>query len=166
MPETTLDLLYLMAEVSIATVALSGITMVLAVSNVDLTDQRAALIGAQLRLAFIVTAFSIFPLLLLQFDLSGSGLWRMGSAGYFAAVAVNIIWSLRTPASLAELPGHAGRLVGVTAVSAISLLSLNLWLAKSWPYLTQLCVAWSVSTLLFLGFIHEVLGSGRERGGR
>ena len=158
MPEEAQDLLYLMAEISIATVALSGITMVLAAANVALTDQRASVIAIQLRMAFIVTAFSLFPLLLVNYGLSGARLWIIASIGYVLAVAVNLLWSLVTPTSLSKLGKSPGRLVGFTGVSAMALRPLNLWLAESWPYLTQLCIAWSTSTLLFLGFIHEVLG--------
>lgn len=157
MTDATIDLLYLIAEVSIATVALSGITMVLAVTNLSLTIERASLIGVQLRMAFVVTAFAIFPLLLIHFGLSGAKLWLWASIGYLLAVGFNILWSLVTPARLSKLPKIARFMVAVTAATAIFLLCVNIWLTTSWPYVTQLCFGWASSTFLFLNFIHEVL---------
>lgn len=162
MSETASNLLYLMAEISIATVALSGITMVLAVTNAGLTRQRAALISIQLRMAVVVTACSIFPLLLVLFDLPGDIFWRVASGFYLLSVFANTASRLSGPASLSVLSRSAAILVRCTALSAITLLPLNLWLATSWPYLTQLCIAWSVSTLIFLGFIHEVLSDAQD----
>lgn len=159
MPEDTLDMLQLLAEVSIATVALSGITMVLAVTNLELTDRRAALIGLQLRLAFIVTAFSVFPLLLLHYGLTGRILWISASAIYLSAVVTNLVWSSKNQNWVSQLPTVARRISVFTAISAVVLLLFNLWRAMPWPYLTQLYIGWGCSTLLFLGFIHDVLKS-------
>jgi uncharacterized membrane protein len=131
--------------------------MVLAVTSLTLTDQRAALIGIQLRMAFIVTAFSMLPLLLVQYGLSGQVLWMAASAGYLAGVVANLIWSSVNQTSISRLPPNARVLAATTGVSAMALLLFNLWQAVPWPYLTQLCIGWSCSTLLFLGFIHEVL---------
>lgn len=157
-------MLYLLAEVSIATVALSGITMVLAVTNLKLTDQRAALIGIQLRMAFIVTAFSLFPLLLLQYGLSDQILWVTASAVYLSAVLANLAWSAKNQNWISQLPTGARRISAVTAMTAVVLLLLNTWQATPWPYLTQLYIGWGCSTLLFLGFIHDVLKSEANSG--
>lgn len=151
------DLLYLMAEISIATMAFSGITMVLAVSSVSLNAKHAGQIGLQLRMAFIVTAFSILPLLLSHYRLDEEELWRIASFAYVLAVLANLLYMAFNESSRALLPNKTGLLAQFTGVSAIVLLFLNLWLATSWPYLTQLFIAWCTSTMLFLAFIHEVL---------
>ena len=63
------------------------------------------------------------------------------------------------------LPPKSARLVLVAAVGAFLLLPANLWLAESWPYLVQLCLAWTISMALFIRFIYEVLSEKRESGG-
>ena len=163
MPESSYDLLYLMAEVSIATVALSGITMVLAVSSVKLNTARASQISIQLRMAFIVTTFSIFPLLLQHYGLNDRLLWQTASIGYIIGVALNLLWNTFGHSSKLKLPRSSQLLVGLTGTSAFILLSLNIWLATTWPYVTQLFIAWSTSTMLFLSFILEVLSSDDQQ---
>jgi len=150
-------MLYLMAEVSIATVALSGITMVLAVTNLELTNQRAALIGIQLRMAFIVTAFSVLPLLLTHYVPTEQVLWIGASIFYLLAVIANLVWSINNQNWISQLPPGAKKLSALTAISAVVLLLFNVWRTMPWPYLTQLFIGWSCSTLLFLDFIHDVL---------
>jgi len=52
-----------------------------------------------------------------------------------------------------------GRIAGV---SALTLMTLNLWLAVPWPYLVQLMIALVVSILLFLDFIYQILIENAE----
>ena len=74
------EYLFLFTEVAIATVALSEITMVLAISGKRLTVTSVNQIATQLRMAFYVTLFSILPLLLDQLQLEPAYTWRITSA--------------------------------------------------------------------------------------
>ena len=69
------DYLTLFAEVAIAVAALSGIIMVLAVSGRRLSKEQVAQIATQLRMALIVTVYSLLPLLLVNVDIEGAALW-------------------------------------------------------------------------------------------
>jgi len=165
MDSDTRDLLYLIAEVSIATVALSGITMVVAISGLKLNVHRTGQITVQLRMAFIVVAFSLLPLLLLQFDLLEDLLWRIATGSYILTIVYVMIRSVMQAEGYDRLPPKSAPLVVITAIGAFTLLPLNLWLATSWPYMTQLCLGWAVSMGLFIRFIYEILSEKRESGG-
>ncbi len=156
------EFLYLIAQVAIATVTLSGITMMLAISGRSLDEARHRQILNQLRMASLVTTLSIFPLLLDLLGVNGQALWRVTSGTYLVVVII-----LYAYAFINKL-GAIGALVlrlpsNVTATSALILLSANLWYAVPWPYLLQLFIAWNASMVLFLLFIGEILGVvGRE----
>ncbi len=150
------QLLYLVAEISIATVALSGITMFLAVSNMRLEIIRASLINTQLAMAFAVTIFSVIPLFLAQFGFAATTFWRIASALYL--IGVICLWIHAGILSRREeVRLKPAKLAIFAASSAIILLTLNFWLASSWPYILQLLIAWISSMVLYLGFIKRVL---------
>ncbi len=163
MSPDTQSLLYLIAEVSIATVALSGITMVLAVSGSQLKEERANQIATQLRMASIVVACSLLPLLLNEFKLSEALVWRGATGAYILLIIYVMVRGIMRAESYTGLPPKSARLVMVAAIGAVSLLPMNLWLAQGWPYITQLFFGWAVSMALFLEFIHIVLSERRER---
>jgi hypothetical protein len=164
MNSATQDLLYLMAEVAIATVALSGITMMLAISGMQLDAQRSAQITTQLRMAFIVVALALLPLLLLQFELNDALLWRIATGVYLLVIVYVTVRSALGSESYDRLPRDTAALVAIPGVGAFTLLPLNLYLAQSWPFLTQLCLAWGVSMALFIRFIYQVLADKRAQG--
>ena len=72
------QLLVLTSEVSIATVALSGIVMILATTNLELSFDKSARILGQLNMASVVTIFAMIPLFLNHLDISQVALWRIG----------------------------------------------------------------------------------------
>ena len=156
MDSATEELLYLVAEISIATVALSGITMFLAVSNMKLDIPRSSLINTQLRMAFAVTVFSVIPLFIAQFDLLSSTFWRFTSALYLMGIAY--LWIQAGVLSRGEKERLKPAKIAIFAAStAVILLTLNLWLATAWPYMLQLLIAWTSSMILYLGFIQAAL---------
>ena len=159
------DYLSLFAEIAIATVALSGIIMVLAVSGRKLSRVRVVLIATQLRIALIVTVFSLLPLLMTNFDLGPESIWRIASALYIGAMLyVGVSLSRGRETYGRNLP-RKGQIAGTIAgVSALILMTLNLWLAVPWPYLVQLMIALVVSILLFLDFIYQILVENAEDG--
>jgi hypothetical protein len=165
MDAETLDLLYLMGEVSIATVALSGITMVLAVSGLKLTDHRVGQITIQLRMAFLVVAFSILPLVLLQFELAEGLLWRLVTGSYLLVIFVLLIRFRMQAEGYESLPPSSVPIAVIASIGALTLLPLNLWLAESWPYMVQLFIGWAVSMGLFIRFMYEILSERRDQGG-
>ena len=148
------DLLYLMAEVSIATVALSGITMVLATSTSVLTPERVAEITIQLRMASVVTVFCLFPLVAFYWGLDQRVLWRLSSGLYLTTLLGIFYWNYRHPL---QLPTDFICLGGAVGLVALLLLGANVWFGEAWPHLTQLFLGWLGSLFLFLVFIHEVL---------
>ena len=156
------DYLSLFAEVSIAVVALSGIIMVLAVSGRKLPRERVVHIATQLRMALIVTIFSLLPLLMTNFDLAGESIWRVASGMYVIAMFYVGFRASRGQGTYGNLSG-AGRTAGAIAgVCALVLMPLNIWLALPWPYLVQLMIALIVSIFLFLDFIYQVLIENSE----
>ena len=159
------QLLYLIAEVSIATVALSGITMFLAVSNMRLDIIRSSLINTQLRMAFAVTIFSIIPLFAFQLlDFSAEETWRVVSALYLFGILY--LWVQAGIFSRkAETKLKPAKLAVFAALTAIVLLTANIWLAAPWPYMLQLLIAWSCSMVLYLGFIQSALDEKVEKDG-
>ena len=165
MDAETRDLLYLLGEVSIATVALSGITMVLAVSGMKLTGHRIGQITVQLRMAFLVVAFSILPLVLLQFDLSEKLLWLISTGSYLIVIVFLMIRFRMNAEGYEGLPRHSLPIALVASIGALTLLPVNLWLAESWPYIVQLFIGWAVSMGLFIRFMYEILSERRDQGG-
>ena len=158
------EFLYLIAQVAIATVTLSGITMMLAVSGRSIEEARRRQILIQLRLAFLVTTLSIFPLILLLFDLDEQLLWRVASSTYLLVFILSVIFGFKhklfpTGRRMLRLPSYLKR------ISAIILLPANLWLAEAWPYILQLFIAWNASMVLFLIFVGEIFAiDAREHG--
>ena len=155
--ESTIQLLYLMTEVSIATVALSGITMFIAASTMRLDGRSAIQISAQLRMAFVVTLFSVFPLFLLELDISSSAMfWRLASGLYLSGIAC--MWVLGVIQVRAQGGNFTPPILGVlAATTGLILLVANFWLVSAWPYILQLLIAWSVSLIIYLGFIQGAL---------
>ena len=152
------DLFYLMGEVSIATVALTGIIMVLATVNVKDGARKGAQIAMQLRMSSTVTMFSVFPLIVDRFGLSNEMLWRISSGAYFCTVCYFLFRSLvKMEASFLIEEGAAQRLVVLTGLSAVILLGTNLFVAVESLHVLQLFIAWVVSLLLFRGFIVQAL---------
>ena len=158
------DYLALFAEISVAVVALSGIIMVLAVSGRKIPRQRVVHIATQLRIALIVTIFSLLPLLMTNFNLAEESIWRVASGAYIVFMAY-IGFRLSQGAGMyGSLPG-AARVTG-TAVGlcGVVLMPFNVWLGQPWPYLVQLMLALILSILLFLDFVYQVLGENSEDG--
>ena len=151
----TADLLYLMAEVSIATAALSGITMMISLSGRKVSAERVTQALIQLRAAVFITGLSMLPLMLDQMGLDGATLWRV-SSGLYLVVLAFIAIAFRPPEMSDFQPGL--RVLGIaTVLTALLLNSLNLWLHTSWPYMLQLFIGWILSISLFLAFVYDVL---------
>jgi len=152
------ELLYLIAQMAIATVTLSGITMMVAISGRKLEASRHhRLINSQLRMAFLVTMLSVLPLILGQLGLSGPFLWRLASGIYLVLVMFFGVYALMQ--KLIPTGTFASRLPANLAIaSAAILLSTNFWLAVSWPYILQLFLAWNASMAVFLIFVADILG--------
>ena len=148
------DTIYLLAEVAIATVALSGITMVLATTRVALKSEQASLISIQLRMATVVTSFCILPLIVREWGIEERVLWQLSSVLYLVTILSTFIWNYLHPI---ETPSFMSRLMASIGLIAILLLGVNIWLGDAWPYLTQLFIGWLGSIVLFLGFIRDVL---------
>jgi hypothetical protein len=158
------DYLSLFAEIAIATVALSGIIMVLAVSGKQISRQRVAQIATQLRMALIAAVFALLPLLITNFDLLSSAIWRICSALYLATMLYLAISSARGKDTYGQSLDKKGRLaVIVVGIPALTLMSLNLWLGTPWPYLVQLTIVLIISMLLFLDFIVHILVESTEQ---
>jgi hypothetical protein len=153
----TFDLLYLLAEVSIATVALCGITMVLVAANQQLSSEQIARIVSQLAMSSVVVVFSIFPLLLNRIFDEVEITWLIASAAYLVVVIAGNLSRFRQSGLLKNLNTRYRTVTGVAAVSAVLLLGVNIWLKTDFPYLIQLFVAWICSIVLFGGFIYETL---------
>ena len=153
------ETIYLLAEISIATVALSGITMVIATSSSRITSEQAAQITIQLRMATIVTAFCIFPLVAQQWGLEDRALWQLSSTIYLVSILSAFVWSLLHPI---DMPVIHARLVSLVGLIAILLLGSNIYVGGAWLHLTQLFVGWLGSMFLFLSFIKEVLNDRSE----
>jgi len=153
------ELLYLLAQMAVATVTLSGITMMVAISGRKLEATRHhLLINSQLRMAFLVTMLSVLPLLLGQLGLSGPTLWRSASGIYLALVTFFAVYAVSH--RLIPTGSLASRLPANLAIaSAGILLSTNLWLAAPWPYILQLFLAWNASMAVFLIFVADILGA-------
>jgi hypothetical protein len=158
MSSAPIDLLYLLAEVSIATVALSGITLVLAASKSGLSGDSAPQIAVQLRMASLITILAMLPLVLIECGLEAEILWRTSTAIYILAIIIVSVFNTKTEHSI-SLMG----IVGVAGLSALLLLPANLWFAISWPYIAQLFVGWAVSLVLFLKIFHEILNKNVEK---
>ena len=158
------DYLSLFAEIAVATVALSGIIMVLAVSGRKLSRERVVQIATQLRIALIATVFSLLPLLMTNFDLRPESIWRISSALYVGVMVYVIASMWRGRGTYGSNLPRNGRIAGTFAgVGALTLMPLNIWLAAPWPYLVQLMIALVVSILLFLDFIYQILLENAER---
>ena len=161
------DYLSLFAEIAIATAALSGIIMVLAVSGRQISRQRVAQIATQLRMALIAAVFALLPLLSTNFDLASSAIWRICSALYLATILYVAISVARGKDTYGQSLDEQGRIAGtVVGISALALMSLNLWLGAPWPYLVQLTIVLIVSMLLFLDFIVHILVENTEQSDR
>ena len=158
------QLLILTAEVSIATVALSGITMILAVSNLGLTFEKVASISGQLNMASVVAIFSMIPLFLDQLEITQVVLWRTASSLYIITIVLLVSKGLLRGRSNQKAPAMV-RIVLVPGVSGLILLPLNIWFVSVWPYLFQLLIAWVVSLTLFLIFIMDILDDKIRKGG-
>ena len=161
MMQDTSEFLSLFAEVAIATVALSGIIMVLAVSGMHLSKSHISRIAQQLRMALIATVFSLLPLLANSIEWEIEILWRSCSALYLSTILYVIYGGMFGKPTYIKPVGQQ-MLVTVAGVSGLTLLGLNLWLANSWPYLLQLTIALVVSMVLFLEFILEILADKEE----
>jgi hypothetical protein len=162
-PSTAKDYLSLFAEVSIATVALSGIIMVLAVSGKKLPAERVAQIATQLRIALIVTVMSLLPLLLINFQLEPNLIWRVVSGIYIGImIYVGVSTSLGRATYAHSLPVKTQNALQLMGGCALVLMGLNLWLAVPWPYLLQLMIALIVSMGLFVDFIYKILIENTE----
>jgi len=152
------ELLYLIAQMAIATVTLSGITMMVAISGRKLEAGRYhRLINSQLRMAFLVTMLSVLPLMFAQLGLSDQLLWRSASCIYLLLITIFGVYAVTqrimpTGSLAARLPAN------LAIASAAILLSINLWLAEPWPYILQLFLAWIASMVVFLIFVADILG--------
>lgn len=157
------EFLSLFAEIAIATVALSGIIMVLAVSGRKLATERVLQIAAQLRTALIVTVFSLLPLLMTNFDLYPESIWRIVS-GLLITLMLGLQFLGRGGGGyVGDYLPKSWRIAGpILWVSSVALQAVNLWLAAPWPVLVQLMVGWVLSILLFLEFIYQVLSENAE----
>jgi hypothetical protein len=150
------QLLVLTSEVAIATVALSGITMILLTSNLELTFEKGARISAQLNMASIVAIFAIMPLFLDQLGITQTTLWRMASVLYLVTVGLLLGLGFKRAKSNQKMPAMV-RIVLVPGISAFILLPMNMLYVSVWPYLFQLFIAWATSLVLFLLFVGDVL---------
>jgi hypothetical protein len=150
------QILTLTAEVAIATVALSGITMILVTSNLALTFEKFARISSQLNMASVVAIFAMLPLFMDQLEIAPTTLWRVASVIYLVTVCLLVGNGFKHAQSQHKVPVMA-RIVMVPGLSAFILLPLNVLYVSVWPYLFQLLIAWAVSLVLFLVFIREFL---------
>ena len=157
------QLLVLTSEVSIATVALSGIVMILATTNLKLSFDKSARILGQLNMASVVTIFAMVPLFLDHLDISQDALWRIASSFYLGTVVFLLALGFKRAQSNQKTTTMV-RIVSVPGLSALVLLPLNILFVSVWPYLFQLLIAWVVSVLLFLMFIAEFLQEKVESG--
>ena len=162
-PETH-DLLGLVAEVAIGTVALSGITMVIVMSRQEEGDRQTGLVAAQLAMAFAVVLASILPKMLNIYGISEDQVWMISSGGYLAIIIHLQVMRLRRGSRFPKMSGRAAAIVVVPACSGLVLLAANLWLRADWPYLTQLLIALATSIVLYLYFVLTVLS--REQSAR
>ena len=162
-PETH-DLLGLVAEVAIGTVALSGITMVIVMSRQEEGDRQTGLVAAQLAMAFAVVVASILPKLLNTYGISEDQVWMISSGSYLAIIIHLQVMRLRRGSRFPKMSGRAAAIVMVPACSGLVLLAANLWLRADWPYLTQLLIALATSMVLYLYFVLTVLS--REQSSR
>ncbi len=151
------NLLYLIAEIAIGTVALSGITMVLLVSNRKVSRQQTGQIAAQLSMAFVVVVFSIFPLMTTRFALSPEDGWLVCSGSYLLVILLFQLGRFIGRSPLAGVKGFVGLIVTFPAVTAFILLGVNFWLRTDWPYLVQLFLALITSMILYLAFVYSAL---------
>ena len=148
------ETIYLLAEVAIATVALSGITMVLATSRSKVKPEQASLISIQLRMATIVTSFCILPLIAREWGIDERTLWQLVSGLYLVTISSTFVWNYLHPIDASVFMSRLTVFIGLIA---ILLLGSNLWVGEAWLYLSQLFVGWLGSMVLFLGFIRDVL---------
>jgi predicted membrane protein len=162
MDETVGQILTLTAEVAIATVALSGITMILVTSHMELTFEKQVRTSAQLNMASVVAIFAMLPLFLDQLEISPTTLWRVASVIYLVTVGVVVGVGFKRARSHRKVP-VMGRIVLVPGLSGFILLPMNILHVSVWPYLFQLFIAWTVSLILFLVFIDEYLDARVKR---
>ena len=158
------QLLMLTAEVAIATVALSGITMILAISHLGLTFEKVASISAQLNMASVVAVFAMIPLFLDQLDITQAVLWRTASTVYLVFLVVLVSFGFKRARSSQKAPAMA-RIAVIPGISALILLPINIWFVSAWPYLFHLLIEWVVSLMLFLVFIRGILNDKISQGG-
>jgi hypothetical protein len=98
-----------------------------------------------------------------NFDLSPESIWRISSILYIGVMVYVITSVWRGRGTYGNNLPKNGRIAGTIAgASALTLMTLNIWLATSWPYLVQLMIALVVSILLFLDFIYQILIENAE----
>jgi len=130
--------------------------MILAVTNLKLTFEKASRISGQLNMASAVAVFALLPLFLNQIDMTPGAMWRLASALYLVTVMMLLVIGFRR-ARGGQQTGSMAKLVVIPGTSAIFLLGWNIVHASVWPYFFQLLIAWIVSLALFLAFIQDVL---------
>ena len=109
-------------------------------------------------MALIITIYSLLPLLLANFDIDAAWLWRILAVAYLGVFVYIGIGLARGRATYGQdLSTKSRRAGGAVSLSALVVMSLNLWLAVPWPYLLQLTFALVMSLYLFLDFIIQIL---------
>jgi len=146
--------LSLIAEVAVATVALSGITMVLIFSRIQLTEPKMGHIVAQLSIAFAVVVFALFPLMAINMPFVDEHLWRISSGCYLTLILTLQAMRLLKNSPLPNVSGYMNIPTTIPGVTAVILLTANIWLGEAWPHVLQLFIALVFSLALFLMFIY------------
>ena len=153
MAPESLNLLSIIAEVAIGTVALSGITMVLVMTRQAADQRRAGHVIAQLAMASAVVIGALLPMLIERFDLDAAAQWRLASAGYLAIIVFMNLLRLIPGSGFPTVYGTARRIVLVPPLTGFVLLGGNLFLGMEWPHVTQLMIALAVSLVLYINFV-------------
>jgi hypothetical protein len=154
--EPVTQLLFLIAQLAIATVALSGITMLIGTSSLRLTFERVVRIRSQLNMASVVAVFAVVPLCIDQLGISESAVWRIASGLYLMTVCALVGAGVRKARSEKKVPVMTQVLL-VPGLGGLILLPLNIVFVSVWPYLFQLLIAWTVSLILFLLLMGDIL---------
>ena len=155
------ELLYLLGEIFIATVALTGIIMVLLGTKSERRESHGAQIAMQLRMSSTVTIFAVFPLVMEKLGLSGEMLWRVSSGAYLSTLLYfNARAIFSVDPTLRPKDQTAFVLIALTGAIAMVTLTSNLFVGGASLHIAQLFIAWVASILLFRMFIIETLVKG------
>ena len=157
MSAETRDLLFLLGELFIATVALTGIIMVLLSTRSESRVTQGAQLAYILRMSSTVTIFAVFPLIVEKCGLEGHLLWRVSSGTYLCTLLYFAGRAFLSDDPTYQVAKRAQILIGLTGLIAMGTLISNLIIAGATLHIVQLFIAWVTSMLLFRSFILEAL---------